>query len=117
MTPSNLGDFQAYRQRAKACHPDVNPAPEAEAAFKRLSEAYETLSNVGSRSMYDFRMGQHAARAASAAGAGPSAGPSAGGGAQEDPFAGFEWKGYQQEAQTAEQRARAEARRQRSAEE
>lgn len=43
----------AFRKKARELHPDVNKAPEAEAQFKELGKAYETLSNEEKRSLYD----------------------------------------------------------------
>ena len=44
---------RAYRRLARQFHPDVNKAPDAEAKFKEINEAYEVLSDAGKRSAYD----------------------------------------------------------------
>jgi len=44
---------KAYRKLAMEFHPDRNAAPEAEAKFKEITEAYEVLRDPQKRAMYD----------------------------------------------------------------
>lgn len=43
----------AFRKKAMKYHPDVNKAPDAEAKFKELGQAYEVLMDDEKRAMYD----------------------------------------------------------------
>lgn len=43
----------AFRKKARTLHPDVNKAPDAEAQFKELGKAYETLMDDNKRATYD----------------------------------------------------------------
>jgi molecular chaperone DnaJ len=64
---------RAYKQLARQYHPDVNPDdPEAEARFKEIALAYETLCDPERRQRYD--------RFGTAAGTGQGAGDPFGGG-------------------------------------
>jgi hypothetical protein len=41
---SSVGDIKkAYRKKARECHPDINPSPEAIELFITITEAYEFL--------------------------------------------------------------------------
>jgi hypothetical protein len=47
----------AFRRRAKAVHPDLNPGNQrAEARFIELMQAYEVLSDAGARADYDAHL-------------------------------------------------------------
>lgn len=52
---------KAYRRKARELHPDVNDGPEAEAQFRRATEAYEVLSDDSKRQTYD-RFGEEGLR-------------------------------------------------------
>lgn len=43
----------AFRKMARQWHPDINKSPEAEAKFKELGKAYETLMDDDKRATYD----------------------------------------------------------------
>src|SRR5215510_14136794 len=49
------GDIKrAYKRLARKYHPDINPGDRmAEAQFRQIAEAYETLSDPGRRHQYD----------------------------------------------------------------
>ena len=63
----------AFRKMARKWHPDVNKAPEAEAKFKELGKAYETLMDDEKRATYD-RFGEDGLRNAGFNTQGPFAG-------------------------------------------
>jgi curved DNA-binding protein len=51
---ADLDDIKkAYRKLARANHPDLSKAPEAEARFKEVAEAYATLKDATKRAAYD----------------------------------------------------------------
>lgn len=54
---------RAFHALARRTHPDVNPSPEATAAFAAVQAAYEVLSDAGKRSAYDRALMAAEARA------------------------------------------------------
>ena len=50
---------KSYRELSKLYHPDTTnlPAEEAKRKFQQLNEAYGTLANPQSRTMYDLQIG------------------------------------------------------------
>ncbi len=60
---------KAYRKAAMQFHPDRNSAPDAEAKFKEVAEAYEVLRDPDKRAAYD-RYGKAGVNGSSGAGAG-----------------------------------------------
>ncbi|OSX72587.1 hypothetical protein BU14_0422s0019 [Porphyra umbilicalis] len=81
---------RAYRRLALKVHPDKNPAPGAEAAFQKLTTAYEVLSDPTRRAAYDLHgdaaeNGSARSGASAASPFGMGGGMRGGGGS--DPFA------------------------------
>ncbi len=50
---------KSYRKLAHRYHPDISKEPDAEAKFKEVAEAYETLRDTEKRAAYD-QLGSHA---------------------------------------------------------
>lgn len=52
---------KAFRKLVRQCHPDVNPGDRgAEAKFKLVNEAYNTLSDASAKTVYDAKLeGDH----------------------------------------------------------
>ena len=79
---------KAYRKKAVQYHPDKNPGTkEAEEMFKKVSHAYEVLSDADKRAAYD-RYGAAAFEGGGGVPRGPAGFPGggAGGGGFHDPF-------------------------------
>jgi molecular chaperone DnaJ len=76
---------RAYRALARQYHPDSNPDPEAEAKFKEINVAYETLKDPERRRRYDV-FGEDGGRPGG--GGGPAGGEAFGFGDIFDAFFG-----------------------------
>jgi DnaJ-class molecular chaperone len=79
-TASDAELKSAYRKLALQWHPDRNKAPDAEAKFKEINEAYQVLSDPKKKSSYD-QFGHSAFD------------QGMGGGSQGNPFGGFQGGG------------------------
>lgn len=44
---------RGYRRAVRECHPDLNPSPAAAHRFRRVSRAYNVLSDPRQRTLYD----------------------------------------------------------------
>jgi DnaJ-like protein len=77
---------KAYRTLAREYHPDVNKGPEAEERFKKINEAYGTLSDSLKRADYDQSLSDTGVRGTgpAPAGGGPSGAEAAA--AAQSPF-------------------------------
>ena len=80
---------QAYRRMALRSHPDVNKAPDAEANFAKIAEAYSILSDTKKRSQYD-RSGRGSWSSSSSSSSASSARRSSSSAPAGDPFAGWD---------------------------
>ncbi len=47
---------RAYREKAKLCHPDINPSEKAHEVFALLNTAHSTLTDAAKREMYDLKL-------------------------------------------------------------
>jgi hypothetical protein len=63
---------QAYRWKARSCHPDVTRTTEAAERFRRLAAAYEVLGDDGARRTYDRQRAPTGRTAARGAGPAPT---------------------------------------------
>ncbi|MEL7129860.1 MAG: DnaJ C-terminal domain-containing protein [Pseudomonadota bacterium] len=81
---------RAYRQKAKALHPDQHPGDAAKAEqFKRASAAFELLKDAGKRAQYDRGEIDADGQVRHFGGVGAGAGPMGGGDAFEDILSGL----------------------------
>lgn len=68
---------KAYRKLAKQFHPDVNKAPDAQARFSEVQEAYEVLTDPEKRRLYD-QFGHAGVNRGAQSGGGPGHGQGTG---------------------------------------
>jgi len=47
---------QAYRNKAKTCHPDIYSGADSKEKFQLINEAYQILKNDNKRRLYDYRL-------------------------------------------------------------
>lgn len=96
---------KAFQNKARKLHPDVNKAPDAEAKFKEVSEAYAVLSDPDKRRRYDAMRSGSTPFASSGGYTAPQSSPYA----NESPFGwGFPFGGYgyrRQQRQTTRARS------------
>ena len=100
---------KAYRKLSKKYHPDINKAPDAEAKFKEITEAYEILGDPQKRSNYDQYGSAEGPQGFGGFGGGSSAGGFGGAGGGfgfDDIFSSFFGGGQQQSDPTAPRRGR-----------
>jgi curved DNA-binding protein CbpA len=56
-TTANTDEIRkAFRSKAKLLHPDVNSEPNANEKFRQVNEAYEVLTDVKRRYLFDLQM-------------------------------------------------------------
>lgn len=96
----------AYRKLSKKWHPDINKAPDAEAKFKEINEAYETLSDPQKRANYDQYGSADGAGAGFGGGGFGNFGGSAGGFGFDDIFSQFFGGGQQRADPSAPRQGR-----------
>src|SRR5258705_7286570 len=83
---------KAYRKLARKFHPDLNPGDKSsEDRFKKVSEAYDILSDAKKRQMYD-QYGFYSENGFPGAGSGPG-GPGGGPNPNMD-FSGFDFSDF-----------------------
>ncbi|KRM93764.1 chaperone DnaJ [Lentilactobacillus senioris DSM 24302 = JCM 17472] len=97
---------KAYRKLSKKYHPDINKAPDAEAKFKEVTEAYEVLGDKQKRANYDQYGSADGPQGFGGAGGGFGGGFDGGGFGFDDIFSSFFGGGQRQADPTAPQRGR-----------